>query len=56
MVNAPGFFFPSEQMHLYGEAILKNWGTGLLYSLVCGRTNHNKRGRVGRGLAGAPVW
>ena len=62
--GAARFFFslphsPLEQVHLYGEATLKNWGAVLLYSLVCGITNHNKNGGVGSGgggLAGAPIW
>ena len=54
------FFFPSysplEQVHLYGEATLKSWGAGLLYSLVCGMTNQQKKGGWQGGLAGAPIW
>ena len=56
------FFFPPhsplEQVHLDGEATLKNWGAVLLYALVCGIANQiKKKGGVGRGgLAGAPIW
>ena len=55
-----GFFFspsPLEQVHLYGEATLKSWGSSTAIRIgMWHDKSTNKKGGWQGGLASAPIW